>query len=157
MSAREPVFFAPRPVALPSLLLCGIFLQAKHLTMGGRGKEKRKRNRQQSTISLFLPPFPETKDCKYCLLCPACPLCVGPGVGCGEGRRKVPTFQLERGSMMGLRPSRGYRQGIWTRQPPELPLIAASPAALGGWGLWVTVELNAWFSEGFGGLLPSIF
>lgn len=55
-----------------------------------------------------------------------------------------------------LRSSRGHCRGIRTRQPPEPPLVAASPAALGGWGLWVTVELNAWFSEGFGGLLPGI-
>lgn len=38
-------------------------------------------------------------------------------------------------------------------QPHRDPVPATG---LGEWGLWVTAKLNAWFSRGFEGLLPSI-
>lgn len=110
---QRSVFFAPHPVALPSLLLRGIFPQppAQSAMRSQRlpghkapccGQEWGKKQRKNLTLSPSFSPFPKTKDCKYCVSCllhPASPQCPSlaikswHGMQCGrEGRRKAPNF-----------------------------------------------------------------
>lgn len=116
MSAREPVFFAPRPVALPSLLLCGTFHRQNPLPWRGGGKNKIiiKKNKIPLPPPSLPPPRPKTVNTASRVLLVLARDAVWEG-----GKEESPPSQLEHASAMGMRPPRGHHQWIETRQPPQ--------------------------------------
>lgn len=155
-SAREPVFFAPRPVALPSLLLCSTFRRQNPLPWRGGGKIKIKKIKTNKNIPLSPPSLPPLRPKTVNTASRVLLVLVRDAVWEG-GKEESPPFPAGTCQHNGDMSPKGALPGDRNKAaPPKPPLAAGSPAGPGGWGLWVTAELNTWFSEGFGGLLPSI-